>query len=82
MDAFAQRVLSSSTFTHSLASFIKNRMNKSMDEWRLTAKKNTHHTGIKVCPTAPEPPTESFSSEGFPVSTDREVERAHTRGHK
>lgn len=53
-----------------------------MDEWRLTIKEDTHHTGTNVGPKYLPFPMESSSSDKLLVSTHRVLERAHKREDK
>lgn len=78
IDAFIQRVLNPRNLLHPLATFVKKLMNKTVDEWRLIAKKGTHRTRIKVDRTVPPSPTKSSSSDEFLFQAHCEIKHANT----
>lgn len=82
MDTFTQRFLNSRTLPIPLATFVKRRMDSTVDEWRLTAKRETHCTGGKPHPVAPPSSAPISSSEDLQVLERQELERVHAREHK
>lgn len=87
MNGFTQRVLNSRSFTSPLATFIKERMDDTVDEWRMTAKEEALHQRRKVDPTVPPSPQITSSIDDVPVhgKTDRDHAREHrqktSKGH-
>lgn len=81
MNAFTQRVLNARSFTNPLATFVKQRMDNSLDEWRLVDKEETRLPGIKRDQNVPPSPPRTFTSDNFFAPPCREVARAHTGEH-
>lgn len=80
MNAFTKRVLNSRMFTSPLATFIKEKIDNSVEEWSLAAKEEAHYKRKKMDPTTPPAPPTTSSSDEFqpPVK----LNRGHTREHK
>lgn len=68
--------------TYSMATFVKKRMKKTMDEWNLTIKKVTLHIGTAEKPAYPPSPVEASGAEWLPLPTYCEPERTQMLEHK
>lgn len=78
MNTITQRVLNSRTFTNLLATFVKQRLDNTADDWRLNAKERTHHEE-KQHLVAPPSLLDTPSSKDLQDLASRKLERGHSR---
>lgn len=77
--AFRQRVFNLRTFTNPLDTCVKQRMDSTVDEWRLDAKKETHTTEGKPYTVVPPTQPETYSSKDLEDLVRQIFEPVHSR---